>query len=168
MAGKSTFLRSIGVNVVLAQMGTPVCCSSRVFTPVPLYTSMRNTDSLTKDESYFLAELKRLAVIMEHLRNDKTLLVILDEMLKGTNSEDKLKGSQQLVEQMAETKVAAIIATHDVIVTKIGNDLPGTIENYCFEITHNGDDMLFDYKLQKGVTKTMNALLLMKKLGITH
>ncbi len=167
MAGKSTFLRSIGVNMVLAHMGAPVCCSSMVFTPVPLFTSMRTTDSLIKDESYFLAELKRLADIMKHLRKDETLLVILDEMLKGTNSEDKLKGSQQLVKHLAKTKVAAIIATHDVKLTEIENDLPGTIENFCFEITHKGNDMLFDYKLQNGVTKTMNALLLMKKLGIT-
>jgi DNA mismatch repair ATPase MutS len=166
MAGKSTFLRAIGVNMILACAGVPVCSTEMTFTPVDIYTSIRTTDSLLKEESYFLAELKRIATIMGELRNGVPMLVILDEMLKGTNSEDKLKGSQQLVRQFARTKAATIIATHDVKLTEIEHELPDFVFNFCFEITHEGDEMIFDYKLRPGVTKTMNASLLMKKLGI--
>ena len=166
MAGKSTFLRAIGVNMVLASSGVPVCSTGMVFTPVDIYTSIRTTDSLLKAESYFLAELKRIATIMGKLRNNIPMMVILDEMLKGTNSEDKLKGSQQLVHQLARTKAATIIATHDVKLTEIEQQLPDVVSNFCFEITHQGDEIIFDYKLRPGVTTTMNASLLMKKLGI--
>jgi hypothetical protein len=166
MAGKSTFLRTIGVNMVLACAGVPVCSTGMVFTPVDIYTSIRTTDSLLKEESYFLAELKRIASIMVELRNGVPMLIILDEMLKGTNSEDKLKGSQQLVRQFTKTNAATIIATHDVKLTEIEQEFPQFVSNYCFEITHEGDEMIFEYKLQPGVTRTMNASLLMKKLGI--
>lgn len=166
MAGKSTFLRTAGLCMVLAQAGAPVCASSMRFTPADIFTSMRTTDSLLKEESYFLAELKRIAAIMEKLRNGETMLVILDEMLKGTNSEDKLKGSVELIRQLIQTRVSAIIATHDVKLTETEKELPGFVANYCFEIDHVGDDMIFDYKLRTGVTKTMNASLLMKKMGI--
>jgi hypothetical protein len=166
MAGKSTFLRSVGVNMVLAGMGLPVCAASMEFTPAGIFTSMRTTDSLLKEESYFLAELKRIAAIMQQLRSGETILVILDEMLKGTNSEDKLKGSQQLVRELVQTKAVTIIATHDVKLTGIEQEIPRHVKNYCFEIGHEGDEMIFDYKLRLGVTRTMNATLLMKKLGI--
>lgn len=166
MAGKSTFLRAIGVNMILACAGVPVCSPEMSFTPVDIYTSIRTTDSLLKEESYFLAELKRIATIMGELRNGVPMMVILDEMLKGTNSEDKLKGSQQLVRQLAQTKAATIIATHDVKLTEIEHELPDFVANFCFEISHQGNDIIFDYKLRPGVTKTMNATLLMKKLGI--
>ena len=167
MAGKSTFLRAIGVNMVLACTGIPVCSPEMSFTPVDIYTSIRTTDSLLKEESYFLAELKRIANIMGELKNGVPMMVILDEMLKGTNSEDKLKGSQQLVHQLAQTKAAAIIATHDVKLTEIEKEMPDFVANFCFEITLEGDEMIFDYKLRPGVTKNMNASLLMRKLGIT-
>lgn len=166
MAGKSTFLRAIGVNLILACAGVPVCSKEMVFRPVDIYTSIRTTDSLLKEESYFLAELKRISAIMDKLRTGVTQLVIFDEMLKGTNSEDKLKGSQQLVFQLVKTKSATIIATHDVKLTEIEQELPDFVNNFCFEITHVGDEMIFDYKLRPGVTKTMNASLLMKKLKI--
>lgn len=166
MAGKSTFLRAIGVNMVLACSGVPVCSQEMKFTPVDIYTSIRTTDSLLKEESYFLAELKRIATIMGELRNGIPMMVILDEMLKGTNSEDKLKGSQKLVHQLAQTKAATIIATHDVKLTEIEQELPNSVANFCFEITHQDDEIIFDYKLRPGVTQTMNASLLMKKLGI--
>ncbi len=166
MAGKSTFLRAVGVNMVLAGMGLPVCAASMEFTPAGIFTSMRTTDSLLKEESYFLAELKKIAAIMQQLRRGETILVILDEMLKGTNSEDKLKGSQQLVRELVQTNAVTIIATHDVKLTGIEQEIPRQVKNYCFEIGHEDDGMIFDYKLRPGVTKTMNATLLMKKLGI--
>lgn len=166
MAGKSTFLRTVGVNMILGRMGAPVCAAEMRFSPVNLYSSMRTTDSLLKDESYFLAELRRLAAFIKRLNHGETMFVIIDEMLKGTNSEDKLKGSQQLIRKLVKTASSSIIATHDVKLTEMENEFPENILNYCFEIEHDGDEMIFDYKLRRGVTKTMNASLLMKKLGI--
>lgn len=168
MAGKSTFLRALGVNMVLAGMGCPVCASKMEYSPAGLFTSMRTTDSLLMEESYFLAELKRIATLMNRLRDGEKLLVILDEMLKGTNSEDKLKGSQNLVRELSETNSVSIIATHDVKLTEMEQELPGHLSNYCFEIKHQGDELVFDYILRKGVTRNMNATLLMRKMGITR
>lgn len=168
MAGKSTFLRALGVNMVLAGMGCPVCAAKMEYTPAVLFTSMRTADSLLMEESYFLAELKRLATLMNRLRNGEQLMVILDEMLKGTNSEDKLKGSQKLVRELTETSSVSIIATHDVKLTEMEQELPGQVSNYCFEIKHKDDDLVFDYILREGVTRNMNATLLMKKMGITR
>lgn len=166
MAGKSTFLRSVGLNFVLAGVGCPVPSKSMVYQPLNIYTSMRTTDSLLMEESYFLAELKRLSRMMEILRSGEALLVLLDEMLKGTNSTDKLKGSQHLVRELTLTRSATILATHDVQLTDMEKQYPGRINNYCFEIVHDGDELIFDYKLRKGIVKTMNASLLMKKMGI--
>ncbi|MCL1822405.1 MAG: hypothetical protein FWG22_06240, partial [Prolixibacteraceae bacterium] len=166
MAGKSTFLRTAGVNMILGRAGAPVCAAGMRFSPVNLYSSMRTTDSLLKDESYFLAELRRLAAFIKRLNHGETLFVIIDEMLKGTNSEDKLKGSQQLIRKLVKTTSSSIIATHDVKLTEMEKEFPDNILNYCFEIEHDGDEMIFDYKLRRGVTKTMNASLLMRKLGI--
>lgn len=168
MAGKSTFLRALGVNMVLAGSGCPVCAAKMEYSPAGLFTSMRTTDSLLLEESYFLAELKRIATLMNRLRNGEQLVVILDEMLKGTNSEDKLKGSQNLVRELSETSSVSIIATHDVKLTEMEQELPGHVSNYCFEIKHQGEELVFDYKLREGVTQNMNATLLMKKMGITR
>ena len=166
MAGKSTFLRSVGLNFVLAGVGCPVAADRMQYYPLDIFTSMRTTDSLLMEESYFLAELKRLAKLMERLRSGEALLVLLDEMLKGTNSTDKLKGSQYLVKELATTQSATILATHDVQLTEMEKLYPDQITNYCFEIVHEGNDLIFDYKLRPGIVKTMNASLLMKKMGI--
>jgi hypothetical protein len=168
MAGKSTFLRSVGMNMVLAGMGCPVFATQMTYSPVGLYTSMRTTDSLLNEESYFLAEIKRLSLIMSGLRNREPLLVILDEMLKGTNSDDKLKGSQNVIRELVSLNATTILATHDVQLTAMEIELPGHVENYCFEITHDGDELVFDYKLRPGATKTMNASILMRKFGIVR
>ena len=166
MAGKSTFLRSVGLNFVLAGVGCPVAAEDMRYYPLDIFTSMRTNDSLLMEESYFLAELKRLAKLMERLRSGEAMLVLLDEMLKGTNSTDKLKGSQYLVRELATTQSVTILATHDVQLTEMEKLYPDRITNYCFEIVHDGDDLIFDYKLRPGIVKTMNASLLMKKMGI--
>jgi DNA mismatch repair ATPase MutS len=166
MAGKSTFLRSLGLNFVLAGLGCPVTAENMQYYPLDIYTSMRTTDSLLMEESYFLAELKRLAKLMERLRSGEAMLVLLDEMLKGTNSTDKLKGSQYLVRELTTTQSATILATHDVQLTEMEKLYPDHITNYCFEIVHDGDELVFDYKLRPGIVRTMNASLLMKKMGI--
>jgi len=166
MAGKSTFLRTVGVNLILGHTGAPVCAETLVFSPVKVYTNMRTTDSLLKDESYFFAELKRIKTVLDRLENGEKIFVILDEMLKGTNSVDKLNGSRELIRKLLELKAVALIATHDLKISEMEEEYPQMVFNKCFEIKLENDDMVFDYLLTNGVTKTMNATFLMKKMGI--
>ncbi len=166
MAGKSTFLRTIGVNLILARTGAPVCATKMNFTPVGIYTNMRTTDSLLKDESYFFAELKRIKGVLELLQKGERYFVILDEMLKGTNSVDKLNGSKALIRKLVELKAVSLVATHDLKLSEMESEFPEQVFNKCFEIRIENDELVFDYKLSQGVTKTMNATFLMKKMGI--
>jgi DNA mismatch repair ATPase MutS len=166
MAGKSTFLRTVGVNLVLARMGAPVCAEERVFTPVKIYNTMRTTDSLLKDESYFFAELKRIKGVLDQLQNGERFFVILDEMLKGTNSVDKLQGSRALIRKLLKSDSVSLIATHDLKLSEMEYEFPDYISNKCFEIRIENEELAFDYKLYDGVTQTMNATFLMKKMGI--
>jgi len=166
MAGKSTFLRTVGVNMVLGMTGMPVCATAMEFVPVDVFSNMRTTDSLFDDESYFFAELKRIKAILDELSNGRKMLIILDEILKGTNSVDKLQGSQKLVKRLIGKNASAIIATHDLKLTEMANEHPEAIKNQCFEIEISNNEMHFDYKLRTGVTNTMNATFLMKKMGI--
>lgn len=166
MAGKSTFLRTVGVNLILARTGAPVCAEKMVFTPIEIYTNMRTTDSLLKDESYFFAELKRIKGVLDLLQKGERIFVILDEMLKGTNSVDKLNGSKELIRKLIELKAVSLVATHDLKLSEMENNYPGDVFNKCFEIRINDNELVFDYKLYDGVTKTMNATFLMKKMGI--
>lgn len=166
MAGKSTFLRTVGVNLVLAELGAPVCASEMEFTPIDIYTNMRTTDSLLKDESYFFAELKRIKTVLDRLKEGERYFVILDEMLKGTNSIDKLSGSNALIRKMIQYGGVALIATHDLKLSEMEAELPGAVINKCFEIRIENNELVFDYQLSEGVTQTMNATFLMKKMGI--
>jgi DNA mismatch repair ATPase MutS len=166
MAGKSTFLRTVGVNLILARTGAPVCAVKMIFTPIEIYTNMRTTDSLLKDESYFFAELKRIKGVLDLLQKGERIFVILDEMLKGTNSVDKLNGSKELLRKLVQFKSVSLIATHDLKLSEMEAEFPGQIFNKCFEIRIENDELVFDYKLSNGVTKTMNATFLMKKMGI--
>ncbi len=166
MAGKSTFLRTVGVNFVLGRTGAPVCASKMKFTPVAIYTNMRTTDSLLHDESYFFAELKRIKGVLDRLQNGEKIFVILDEMLKGTNSVDKLNGSKELTRRLLSYNSVSLIATHDLKLSEMEKEFPEQIKNRCFEIRIENNEMVFDYKLSDGITKTMNATFLMKKMGI--
>ena len=166
MAGKSTFLRTVGVNLVLARMGAPVCAEKMTFIPVKIYTNMRTTDSLLKDESYFFAELKRIKGVLDRLQNGERFFVILDEMLKGTNSVDKLNGSQELIRKLLALNSVSLIATHDLKLSEIEHEFPHQVFNKCFEIRIENEELVFDYKLSDGITQTMNATFLMKKMGI--
>src|SRR5690606_15104428 len=166
MAGKSTFLRTVGVNFILGRTGAPVCAEKLVFSPVKVYTNMRTTDNLLKDESYFFAELKRIKTVLDRLENGEKIFVILDEMLKGTNSVDKLNGSRELIRKLLELKAVALIATHDLKISEMEEEYPQMVFYKCFEIKLENDEMKFDYLLSDGVTKTMNATFLMKKMGI--
>ncbi len=166
MAGKSTFLRTVGINLILASNGCKVCAESFKFSPCRIYTNMRTSDNLMNDESYFYAELLRLQAMLTLLRKGENLFVILDEMLKGTNSVDKLNGSKELINQLISLKTHGIVATHDLGLTELVQVYPTQLKNQCFEVQLLQDELMFDYKLSNGVTRTMNATFLMKKMGI--
>lgn len=166
MAGKSTYLRTIGVNYLLACIGTPVCCEKLKLHPNQLITSLRTSDSLSDNESYFFAELKRLKRIIDLLNQGQQLFIILDEILKGTNSMDKQKGSFDLIRQFMQLKANGIIATHDLLLGSLIKQFPEEIRNYCFEADIKENELTFSYKLREGVAQNMNACFLMKKMGI--
>lgn len=164
MAGKSTFLRTVSLSVVMANCGLPVCATSYAYYPTKLISSMRTSDSLNKDESYFYSELKRLKFIVDEIDNDH-YLIILDEILKGTNSKDKALGSAHFIEKLTKLQSTAIIATHDVSLCELSEKY-NTIKNYFFEAEITNDELFFDYKMKQGICKNMNASFLLKKMGI--
>lgn len=167
MAGKSTYLRTIGINLILACAGAPVCAASLKFYPYKLVTNLRTSDSLTDNESYFFAELKRLKMIIDRLQSGEQLFIILDEILKGTNSEDKQKGSIALMKQLVSLDGNGIIATHDLVLGNLEEEFPDAIKNYRFEADIKDEQLSFTYKIREGVAQNMNASFLMKKMGIT-
>jgi hypothetical protein len=166
MAGKSTFLRSIGVNIVLAQMGAPVCAKTFTVSPVRLMTSMRISDNLAENTSTFYAELKKLKTIIEAVNNHEKVFVLLDEILRGTNSHDRHTGSDALIKQLIRHDAYAVIATHDLALAELQKQYPQSIDNYHFDVQVKGEELFFDYKLKDGVCHSLNASLLMKKIGI--
>ena len=167
MAGKSTYLRTIGVNFLLACMGLPVCAESLTVYPAHLVTSLRTADSLIANESYFFAELKRLKMIIDRISDGEKLFIILDEILKGTNSEDKQKGSLSLMKQLITKNTCGIIATHDLLLGSLAQEFPDEIKNYRFEADISGNEITFTYQLREGIAQNMNACFLMEKMGIT-
>lgn len=166
MAGKSTFLRTIGINFVLAQAGAPVCASRWVSPIITLRSGMRTSDSLQDHQSYFYAELYRLQSIMEELRSGKRMLILLDEILKGTNSTDKQAGSRELIKQLKEQHALVLLATHDIALGDLEQEFPGQIINTCFEGRIEDGQLSFDYTLHYGVAQKANATFLMKRMGI--
>lgn len=166
MAGKSTFLRALGVNFVLAQIGSPVC--ARVWqTPLlKLRTGMRTTDSLQEHQSYFFAELNRLQSIVQELEAGIPMFILLDEILKGTNSTDKQSGSVELLKRLKEKNALTILATHDIALGTLQEQFPQQIATACFEGKIENDQLSFDYTLHAGVAQKANATFLMRKMGI--
>jgi len=167
MSGKSTYLRTVGVNFVLACMGAPVCADALRLSPVALITSLRTSDSLNDNESYFYAELKRLKMIIDRLEAGEKLFIILDEILKGTNSVDKQKGSFALIQQLIRLQSCGIIATHDLLLGSLEAEFPDYIRNHHFDAEITGDALSFSYRMKEGIAQNMNATFLMKKMGIT-
>ena len=170
MAGKSTFLRTVGLNIVMAMSGAPVCARQLRLPPLKVYTSMRTQDALHESTSSFYAELKRLKFIIEgveHNQPDESgVFFLLDEILKGTNSRDRHAGSKALIRQLIKSKGAGIIATHDLELGALEAESEGAIENLCIEVEVKGEDLIFDYKVKKGVSQSFNATQLMKRMGI--
>ena len=164
MAGKSTFLRTISLNLILANAGMPVCAQSFDYRPIQLITSMRTSDSLKDDESYFFSELKRLKFIVNKIKT-ATYFIILDEILKGTNSKDKEIGSKQFVKKLVSSGSTGIIATHDLSLCSISEEYPQVINHY-FDAEIINDELHFDYSIKDGVCQNMNASFLLKKMEI--
>ena len=163
MAGKSTFLRSVGINYVLACCGMPVFADSLRISLFSLFSSMRTTDDLAHGISYFNAELLRLQQLIETCRRNRHTLIILDEILKGTNSLDKLNGSRLFLQSVTSLPITGIIATHDLELSKMQQEYPERFHNYCFEIRLS-DEITYTYKLSEGVARNQNATYLLKNI----
>ncbi|MCB0452755.1 MAG: DNA mismatch repair protein MutS [Aequorivita sp.] len=164
MAGKSTFLRTVSLQIVMGNIGLPVCAEKTEYNPIKLITSMRTTDSLTDDESYFFSELKRLKFIVEEIKTDR-YFIILDEILKGTNSTDKAIGSRKFVEKLVASNSTGIIATHDLSLCAAAEELL-EVKNYFFDARIENDELFFDYTFKPGICQNMNASFLLKKMQI--
>jgi hypothetical protein len=166
MAGKSTFLRSLGINTILAYTGCPVCATAFRTRFMGLCSSMRTTDSLADEESYFLAEIKKLQKIVQRMETGVPILILLDEVLKGTNTTDKMRGSVGLVKRSLPFPVRCFIATHDLSLGELEKEMAGQVVNYCFESYIKELELEFDYTIRKGIATNMNASFLMKQMGI--
>ena len=165
MSGKSTFLRSLGINMVLASTGAPVCATAANIHPLDIYVSMRLSDSLSDNESYFFAEVKRLKEVMD-AADSKLTFILLDEILRGTNSDDKRQGTVEVIKKLISKRVIGVIATHDLKVCDTTSDYPTQLINKNFEVEIREGELLFDYKLRDGVCKNKSATYIMKKMKI--
>lgn len=166
MSGKSTFLRTLGLNLVLAQLGAPVFARSFHFRPMQILTSFHHIDSLEESTSYFYAELKCLQNIITALQSGIPSLVLLDEVMRGTNSTDKHDGTALLMEKMLTLRCLCLIATHDIELGILAEKHPGAISNYCFESELTDNGLRFDFTIRNGVAKSKNATYLMRQMGI--
>ena len=166
MAGKSTFLRSVGVNIVLAMMGAPTCSSHLKLSPLKVISSMRVNDNLEENTSTFYAELKKLKEIIDAVNKKEKVFLLLDEILRGTNSADRHAGSIALIKQLIRQDACGLIATHDLELTKLSGEFPAHLHNYHFDVQVKNEELYFDYKIKTGICTSMNASLLMKKIGI--
>ncbi|MEP3387066.1 MAG: hypothetical protein ABJO02_02705 [Reichenbachiella sp.] len=165
MSGKSTFLRTIGVNLVLAQMGAPVCAKEFECSLVQVFTSMRTQDNLEENVSSFYAELQRLKNLLDLLKKDEPIFYMLDEILKGTNSEDRHKGALSLIDQLINENCRGLISTHDIQLSSLAQD-HANIQNMSFNSNIINDEIKFDYKLSLEPCNSFNASKLMEKMGI--
>lgn len=166
MAGKSTFLRTVGINIVLALSGAPVCAKRFSTSPVMVLSSMRVADNLEENISTFYAELRKLEMILQRVRAHEKVFLLLDEILRGTNSQDRHTGSVALIRELIAEKAVGIIATHDLALTDIVKEYRENIHNYHFDVQVKDDELFFDYRLKKGICTSMNASVLMRKIGL--
>lgn len=166
MAGKSTFLRTIGINAVLAYTGAVVCAKRFELPIYQLVTYMRIKDSLNESTSTFKAELDRMKFILDRVKDIPSSFFLIDEMLRGTNSVDKYLGSKAIIKKLIDLHGRGMLATHDLQLSELINDYPGYLKNYHFDIQVQGSEMLFDYKLKDGACTIFNASMLLKGIGI--
>ena len=166
MSGKSTLLRTVGINLVLAYAGAPVCASELRCSLMSIYTSMRVQDSLEENVSSFYAELKRIKLVIEAARRGDPIIFLLDEIFKGTNSRDRIAGARTVIKNLARQEVIGFVTTHDLELGTLEKECPAQIKNYHFTDEIIDQTITFDYRLKKGVSETTNALALMKMVGI--
>jgi hypothetical protein len=166
MSGKSTLLRSMGVNAVLGLAGAPVCATALELGPMQVCTSMRVRDSLEAGVSHFYAELRRLKLVVDHAAGERPVLFLLDEILHGTNSRERLIGARAVVRDLLARGAMGAVSTHDLGLADLESELRGKAKNVHFEEQVDGDKMTFDYKLREGVVQSSNALRLMKSVGL--
>lgn len=165
MGGKSTFLRTVGVNLVLALAGAPCCAKYGQVSNLKLYTSMRTQDNLKEGVSSFYAELNRIEKMLKLIESSQNTFFLMDEMFKGTNSEDRHRGGFSLINQISKLKTSGIIATHDIELAKLlGNKM--LVTNYSFNSEIKGNSMIFSYELHPGICNDFNASELMERSGI--
>ncbi len=167
MSGKSTFLRTVGLNIILAYAGCPVFAKKMsVSDGIKLICYMRIKDSIQQNASTFKAEIERIKLVLAAINNNENALFLIDEMLRGTNSEDKLAGSMALLEKIVNSNAYAMVATHDLRMTEISEEHPDVVKNYYFEYATENGELLFDYLIKEGVCKSFNASLLLKSIGL--
>ena len=166
MGGKSTFLRTIGVNMVLAYIGSKVCATQLNLPYLKLMSSMRTQDALKENTSSFYAELKRLKMVIDQVKERDDVFFLLDEILKGTNSNDRHNGAKAMIKQMISNNGAGLVSTHDLELGLIEKEMPDSIDNICFEVAVEGKELVFDYKIKKGISQSFNATHLMRNIGI--
>lgn len=165
MGGKSTFLRAVGVNLVLAFAGAPCCALYGQVSNLKLFTSMRTQDNLKEGVSSFYAELNRIEKMLKRIESSQNTFFLLDEMFKGTNSEDRHKGGFSLINQLSKLHTSGIIATHDIELAKLSGNKK-LVTNYSFNSEIKDNSMIFSYELHSGICTDFNASELMKKSGI--
>lgn len=165
MGGKSTFLRSVGLNIVLALAGAPCCAKQAKLSNLQVFTSMRTQDNLMKGISSFYAELNRIEKMLKLIESSEKVYFLTDEMFKGTNSEDRHRGGFSLINQVSQLKTSGIIATHDIELAKLLGHKK-LVTNYSFNSKIKDNSMVFSYKLHPSICNDFNASALMEKSGI--
>ncbi len=165
MSGKSTLLRTIGLNMILGSAGTKISGQALSYSNVLLATYMRIKDDLEENASTFKAELDRIRQIMTLAEGDQSCFILIDEMLRGTNSKDKLRGSIAIAHKLKEEKAYAMIATHDIQLAELAHQ-EDHIKNYYFDIDFEDGQLIFDYKVKSGICQNFNASFLLEKMGL--
>ena len=166
MAGKSTFLRTVAINIVLARMAAPVTARSIMIDPdMQVFTAMRVADALSENVSSFYAEIYRIGQLLDLIKSGEQVLFFLDEILKGTNSADRHKGAEGLIKQLIELQASGFVSTHDIELGELTQELHA-VHNYSFESIIEGNEISFDYKLRDGICQSFNACALMRQMGI--
>ena len=166
MAGKSTFLRSVGLSFIMGMAGMPVCAVAVKFSWMTVMSTMRISDNLEESTSTFYAELKKLKEIIDAVNRKEKIFLLLDEILRGTNSLDRHTGSKALIQQLIKQQAVGVIATHDLELANLINEYPASVNNYHFDVQVANEELFFDYKLKEGICQSLNASILMKKIGI--
>lgn len=166
MSGKSTYLRTAGINLVLAYAGAPVCATQFQASIMDIHSCMRISDNLEKNISTFYAELLRIKEIVAAVKAGKPVFFLLDEILKGTNSMDRHTGAEVLIKQLINQGAIGMVSTHDLELGRLEGEMKGRVKNYYFREFYKGDQIYFDYRLREGVSTTRNALYLIKAVGI--